>query len=71
MAKLDSTGTAVVEPKNRWLRINANTQRGATMLLINRNAGRATLGQLGTGDTFFTHWYPVPTFDDGEEQEAP
>lgn len=69
-AKLDSTGKAVVSPKVKWLPITKDTPRGAPMFLISRAAGRAQVDILSSTDTFYTHWHPMPTFSN-EEQEAP
>lgn len=36
------------------------------MQLINRNAGVAVYGTLGTDPFFWTHYAPLPTFRDEE-----
>jgi hypothetical protein len=40
------------------------------MILIRRDAGVAKVGKLTGDDTFYTHYFPLPTFDDAEDQEA-
>lgn len=56
--------TAVVSPGFHWLPIGANTPRGCKLQLINRAAGVASYGVLGTRVEFWTHWAPLPTFAD-------
>lgn len=60
----DSTGLAVVDTLYHWRPIDASTQRGAKLQLINRTAGVATYGALGTDPGHWTHWAPLPTFGD-------
>lgn len=60
----DSTGLAVVDMHYHWRAIDAATQRGVKLLLINRMAGVATLGALGSDPGHWTHWAPLPTFGD-------
>lgn len=59
----DSTRTAVVDRRYHWRPIDASTPRGTKMQLINRDAGVACYGQLGTGVHFWTHWAPLPTVE--------
>ena len=60
----DSTGLAVVDSQYHWRPIDGATRRGVKLLLINRNAGVATLGALGGDPGHWTHWAPLPTFKD-------
>ena len=60
----DSTGLAVVDMHYHWRAIDAATQRGVKLQLINRVAGVATLGALGSDPGHWTHWAPLPTFGD-------
>ncbi len=60
----DSTGLAVVDMHYYWRPIDAATPRGTKMQLINRAAGVATLGALGSDPGHWTHWAPLPTFGD-------
>lgn len=69
--KLDSTRTALVNPKAYWVPITDKTPRGAKCFLINRPAKSATTGVVGTEEKFFTHYFPMPVFDPDEEQPCP
>lgn len=60
----DSTGRAAVDRRYPWLPIDAQTPRGVKLQLICRASGVAHYGRLGTAETFFTHWAPLPTFED-------
>jgi len=40
------------------------------MILIRRDAGVAKVGKLKGDESFYTHYFPLPTFDDAEDQEA-
>ena len=62
----DSTGLALVDMHYHWRPIEAVTQRGVKLLLINRVAGVATLGALGGDPGHWTHWAPLPTFGASE-----
>ena len=53
---------AVVSDGFHWLPIDARTPRGCKLQLINREAGVACYGALGTEPHFWTHWAPLPTF---------
>ena len=55
---------AVVSDGFHWLPIDARTPRGCKLQLINRAAGVACHGVLGTDVNFWTHWAPLPTFTD-------
>lgn len=65
-----NTGAAVVNTQTRWIPIDETTPRGTKLQLINKEARVAVYGLLGTHEGFFTHWHPLPVFDDVEEQEA-
>ena len=60
--KLSSDGAAAVAPEFNWLKIDEHTPRGVTLLLINKHAGRMQQGMFTTGEKFFDHWAPCPTF---------
>ena len=60
----DSTASAVVDKGYHWQLIDEKTPRGKTLQLINRAAGCAHYGILGTQEKFYTHWAPAPTFED-------
>ena len=60
----DSTRTASVDRAYHWLPITPETPRGVKMQLINRKAGVAAYGTLGTDPFFWTHYAPLPTFRD-------
>lgn len=59
-------GAALVNEAYRWKRITPNTPRGMKLLLINREAGVLTHGQLSAREEFFTHFCELPVFADGE-----
>jgi hypothetical protein len=60
--KLTAYGAAVVAPSCHWIKIDEYTPRGVSMWLINKRSGVAQKGQYTTGETFFDHWFPLPTF---------
>lgn len=60
----DSTRTASVDRGYHWQPITPSTPRGVKMQLINRSAGVATYGKLETDAGFWTHYAPLPTFED-------
>lgn len=62
MTRLNKDKTAAIDASVHWRPIDANTPRGVKMWLINKAAGAATQGQLGTAENFFDHWHPLPTF---------
>ena len=65
--KLDSTRTALVNPKTYWVPITDKTPRGVKCFLANRSAKSATTGTVATEEKFFTHYFPMPVFDPSEE----
>lgn len=62
--QLSTDRTTAVDRSYKWLPIDSNTPRGVKLQLINKTAGVAQYGRLGTAETFFTHWAPLPTFED-------
>lgn len=64
---LDSSKAAVVDSSLRYRPIGSNTPRGMKMILIRKDAGVAQIGTLWHNDTFFTHWFPLPRFPNGNE----
>lgn len=64
MTKLDSSGAAAVDYTYPWRTIDENTPRGVKLQLIDRSAGVATYGSLRTDPEHWTHWAPLPTFQD-------
>lgn len=64
-AKVNNTNrdqTVAVDHSYHWQLITDQTPRGKKLQLINKNAGVATYGSLGTEPSFWTHWAPLPTF---------
>ncbi|WP_434715928.1 hypothetical protein [Paraburkholderia sp. A3RO-2L] len=61
-ANHDNTRVALTDKAYHWLEIDASTPRGAKVQLINRAAGVAIYGSIGSHEKFFTHWAPLPTF---------
>lgn len=60
----DNTREAVIDRGYHWRPITTRTPQGQKMQLINRDAGCATYGKLGSNEKFFSHWAPLPTFLD-------
>lgn len=65
-ATLNTNKSVVIDPSNKWRKIDANTPRGAKLQLISKPAGVAQYGMLTGNNTFYTHWFPTPTFDKDE-----
>lgn len=65
--KKNTAKTALVDKAYHWRKIDERTPRGVKLQLINRSAGVACHGSLGTDTGFWTHWCPLPTFDPNEE----
>jgi len=61
--QLNSERTVAIDKGYHWREIDAHTPRGVKLQLINRAAGVAVYGSIGTDPGFWTHWAPVPTFD--------
>lgn len=61
--KLDSTRSAVVAPEVKWIPIDEHTPIGVRMQLCEKAQGVAYIRTHLKGDGF-THWFPLPTFDD-------
>lgn len=55
---------AVVDTAAKWKPIDEATPRGRLCLVINRQAGSAKVGQVSTQEDYWTHWYPLPVFED-------
>lgn len=53
--------TVAVSTSVYWLPIDEKTPLGVKLLLINRNAGVASLGQYQK-DGHWTHWASLPKF---------
>ena len=63
--KLTHDKAAVVAPNVKWLKIDEHTPVGARMQLIEKAQGVAYTRIRHKGDGF-THWFPIPTFDEEE-----
>lgn len=61
--QLNSERTVAIDKGYHWREIDAHAPRGVKLQLINRAAGVAVYGSIGTDPGFWTHWAPVPTFD--------
>lgn len=57
---------AVVTTKTKWLPIDSNTPLGSKMILIDRSQGIAHL-RIHLKDDGFTHWHPLPTFEETQQ----
>lgn len=60
--KVNSAGTVAVAQGVFWLPIDKHAPLGVRLLLINKAAGRATDGQLGSREKFFDHYQAFPQF---------
>jgi len=60
----DNTHVALIDKGYHWRSIGADTPRGSKMQLINRRYGVAIYGPISSHERFFTHWAPLPTFQD-------
>jgi hypothetical protein len=60
----DNTRAAIIDRGYHWREIDANTRRGAKVQLIHRWSGVAIYGTISSHEKFFTHWAPLPTFED-------
>lgn len=65
--KKDSTSLALVHKKLYWIPIQPSTPRGLKCFLINRKARSATVGTVANNESFFTHYFPIPTFARDED----
>lgn len=60
--KLTTDKAVVVHTGQKWIPVaREKPPQGAKLQLIHRKYGVAAYG-------FWTHWHPLPTFDDAEEQ---
>ena len=66
MHKLNSDRTAAVAPSVKWLRIDESTPIGCRMQLVDRAQNIAFTRVHHKGDGF-THWFPVPTYDENDK----
>lgn len=64
---LNSAGTVAINHDTKWIPIDENTPRGVKLQLISKPSGVAHYGLHHAGDNFFTHWFPLPTFDRNEK----
>ena len=63
---LDSTRSAAVDRLYHWIPIDDKTPVGTKLQLIRKDAGAAYYGPYRKGDTFPTHYCPLPTFEKTE-----
>jgi hypothetical protein len=70
MTKLNHDRTVAVDPLRFWQPITAQTPLGVKMQLINRRSGVAVYGTLAAGNTWFTHWAPLPKFAPEDSTQA-
>ena len=59
--KLNTDKTALVATDHYWLPIDENTPLGVKLLLINKVAGVAVLGQY-VKNAYWTHYSALPMF---------
>jgi len=60
----DGSQAAVVDRSYSYRPITPETPRGKLMVVANRQAGVAKIGVIRSGDDFWTHWAPLPVFED-------
>lgn len=65
--QLSSDKVATVSNEVFWKRIDENTPHGTKVWLISKPAGSATQGHYN-GDSFWTHWFPLPRFSKDEDE---
>jgi len=57
--------TVAVSDDVKWRKITADTPRGVKVWAIARHvAGIAQQAELKTNEDWYTHWFPIPTFED-------
>lgn len=59
--------SVAINRDTKWIPIDENTPRGVKLQLISKPAGVAHYGVLHALNTFYTHWFPLPTFDKDEK----
>jgi hypothetical protein len=64
--RLNTDKTVVVDKSYHYRKIDASTQRGGKLQLVNRYAGVAAYGNYNPAYSFWTHYAPLPTFDPKE-----
>ena len=64
--KLSSDGAAVVAPNVKWIRIDERTPIGCRMQLVDK-AQNIAFTRVHHKSDGFTHWFPVPTYDEDEK----
>lgn len=70
MIELNSDKTAAIDRATKWIPVGANTPRGVKLQLISKKYGVAQYGIWSPDDTYFTHYYPLPTFDKDEKYDC-
>lgn len=65
--RISSDGKAVVDTNLKWRRIDKETPTGKKIWLINDKARSATQGMHLHGNSYFTHWLPLPTFPEDDK----
>ena len=60
--KVTADGAAAVSLDTVWIPIGPNTPRGVKLQLISQKYGVAHYGPYLPGDSYYTHWHPLPTF---------
>jgi hypothetical protein len=63
--------STVVSPDITWIPISRETPRGKKVLCINRPSGVANVSILRVKEPYFTHWYPLPKFAEGDMHVRP
>lgn len=59
----NTTKTVAIDQSYHWRPIDQDTPLGVKVQLISRGrSGVASYGILGSANTWFTHWAPLPTF---------
>lgn len=61
---LNADKTVAIDRNYHWQPIDDNTPRGVKLQVINIHAGVATYSVVLTNNVHWTHWAPLPTFDD-------
>lgn len=66
MTEINSNRTAAIDRNTKWIPIDENTPRGVKLQLISKGNGVALYAVYSPTNRFFTHYYPLPTFDKEE-----
>lgn len=70
MIRMTSDNVALVDTRLKYIRIDPKNPPQGKVILIDEWLRQPVIGTY-VATHGFTHYYPLPTFTDAEEQEAP